>query len=179
MKDFITPSYTFTPAGSGVGAVTLNIESFDVRRLVAIINQTRGVVIYSTADPNARFTNLSDSTLTLNVDTSTHASSDILQVIYNDPFQDDMQEFMYEMLKRLDFLSTLRGSDGTIRAGIISGTLPTVTTVGTVSSVTAVASVSNVAAMTGTIGGFSTNTIAPNLMNSNAVLANINNVIVT
>jgi hypothetical protein len=170
MKDFITPSYTFTPAGSGVGTVTLNIEKFDVRRLVAIINQTRGVVIYSTADPNARFTNLSGSTLTLNVDTSTHASSDILQVIYNDPFQDDMLEFMYEILKRLDFLPSLRGTDGTIRAGIISGTLPTVSTV---------TSVTNVASMTGTIGGFSTNTIAPNLLNSNAVLSNINNVIVT
>jgi hypothetical protein len=172
MKDFITPSYTFTPAGSGVGTVSLNIASFDVRRLVAIINQTRGVVIYSTADTNARFTNLNGSTLTLNVDTSTHASSDILQVIYNDPFQDDMQEYMYEMLKRLDFLSALRGSDGTIRAGIISGTLPTVTSVGTVTGV------NNVAGMT-TIGGFSTNTIAPNLLNSNAVLSNINNVIPT
>jgi hypothetical protein len=170
MKDFITPSYTFTPAGSGVGTVTLNIENFDVRRLAAIINQTRGVVIYSTGDTNARFTNLNGSTLTLNVDTSTHASSDILQVIYDDPVQDDIQEFMYEILKRLDFLSSLRGTDGTIRAGIISGTLPTVSTV---------TSVTNVAAMTGTIGGFSTNTIAPSLMNSNAVLSNINNVIVT
>ena len=166
MKDFITASYTFTPAGSGVGTVTLDTEKFDVRRLVAIINQTRGVVIYSTADTNNRFTNLNGSTLTLNVDTSTHASSDILQVIYNDPFENDMQEFMYEMLKRLDFLSALRGSDGTIRAGIISGTLPTVSTV------------TNVANMT-TIGGFSANTIAPNLLNSNAVLSNINNVIVT
>jgi hypothetical protein len=169
MKDFITPTYTFTPASSGVGTVTLNIASFDVRRLVAIINQTRGVVIYNTADTNNRFTNLIGSTLTLNVDTSTHASDDVLQVIYNDPLQDDMQEFMYELLKRLDFLSALRGSDGTIRAGVISGTLSTVTSVGTVS---------NVAAMSA-IGGFSTNTIAPNLLNSNAVLSNINNVIVT
>lgn len=167
MKDFITPSYIFAPAGSGVGAVTLNINNFDVRRLVAIINQTRGVVIYSTADTTARFTNLSGSTLTLNVDTSTHDSSDVLQVIYNDPLQDDMQEFMYETLKRLDFLSTLRGVDGTIRAGIISGTLPTVS------------SVSNVAAITGTIGGFSTNTIVPNLFNLTAISSNIDNVQVT
>jgi hypothetical protein len=169
MKDFITPSYTFAPAGSGVGTVTLNIESFDVRRLVAIINQTRGVVIYSTGDINARFTNLNGSTLTLNVDTSTHASGDILQVIYNDSVQDDMQELMYEILKRLDFLSSLRGTDGTIRAGIISGTLPTVSTVGTVSTVTNIP----------TIGSLPANSITPNLLNSTAILSNINNVIVT
>ena len=172
MKDFITPTYSFTPAGSGVGTVTLDIASFDVRRLVAIINQTRGVLIYSSAIEDIRYTALNGSTLTLNADTSLHASSDILQVIYNDPFQDDIQEFMYEMLKRLDFLSALRGADGTLRAGIISGSLPSVGTVTTVSVVT------NVAGMT-TIGGFSANSIAPNLLNSNAVLSNINNVIVT
>lgn len=169
MKDFISTTYTFTPAGAGVGTVSLNITNFDIKRLVAIINQTRGVVLYNTADTNNRFTALSGSTLTLNVDTSTHAPSDILQVIYNDPFQDDIQEFMYETLKRLDFLSALRGSDGTIRAGVISGTLPTVTTV---------SSVTNVAGMS-VIGGFSANTVAPNLMNSNAILSNINNVIIT
>lgn len=172
MKDFITPSYSFTPAGAGVGTVTLRITNFDVRRLVAIINQTRGVVIYSTADTNNRFTNLNGSTLTLNADTSTHASSDILQVIYNDPFQDDMLESMYEVLKRLDFLSALRGTDGTLRTGIISGTLPTVTTVGTVSTVSSVTAIPS-------IGGFSSTYITPNLINTNAVLANINNVIVT
>lgn len=175
MKDFITPSYSFTPAGAGVGTVTLGITNFDVRRLVAIINQTRGVVIYSTADTNNRFTNLNGSTLTLNADTSTHASSDMLQVIYNDPFQDDMLEFMYEMLKRLEFLSTLRGADGTLRAGVISGTLPNVTTVATVTTCSSVTNVAGISA----IGGFSTNNIAPNLMNTNAVLSNINNVIVT
>jgi hypothetical protein len=172
MKDFITPSYTFTPAVSGAGTITLKIAQFDVRRLVAIINQTRGVVIYSTADTNARFTNLNGSTLTLNVDTSTHASGDILQVIYNDPFQEDMLELMYETLKRLDFLSSLRGSDGTIRAGIISGTLPTVSTVSSVNTLATLANITN-------IGGFSANTIALNLLNANAVLLNINNVIVT
>ena len=169
MKDFITPSYIFTPGGSGVGTVTLNIEKFDVRRLVAIINQTKGVVIYNTADTGNRFTNLSQSTLTLNVDTSTHASSNILQIIYNDPSQDDLLEVMYEILNRLSFLSTLRGSDGTLRTGVISGTLPNVATVATLSTV------SNVP----TIGGFSAATLAPNLQNQVAILANINNISIT
>ena len=169
MKDFITPTYIFTPGGSGVGTVTLNIEKFDVRRLVAIINQTRGVVIYNTADTGNRFTNLSESTLTLNVDTSSQASSDILQIIYNDPSQDDLLEVMYEILSRLSFLSTLRGSDATLRTGVISGTLSNVATVATLSTV------SNVP----TIGGFSATTLAPNLQNQVAVTSNINNILIT
>ena len=172
MKDFITPSYSFTPAGSGVGTVTLDIEEFDVRRLVAIINQTRGVVIYSTADTNNRFTNLNGSTLTLNADTSTHASSDILQVIYNDTTQDDLIEGIYETLRRLDFLPLMRGTDGTIRSTIVSGTLPTIQVVNSVATVSNVAGIS-------LIGGYSTNAMIHNLMNQNAVLTNINNIIVT
>jgi hypothetical protein len=93
MKQFIAPSYTFTPGASGVGTVNLSgISGFDVKYLVAVINQTRGVVIYSTGDTATRYTNLSGTTLTLNVDTSTHNSGDVLQVIYEvtstDPLTD-------------------------------------------------------------------------------------------
>jgi hypothetical protein len=83
MKLFITPSYTFTPGASGVGTVNLSgIAGFDIKYLVAVINQTRGVVIYSTADVGARFTNVVGTTITLNYDTSSHNSGDVLQVIY-------------------------------------------------------------------------------------------------
>jgi hypothetical protein len=93
MKSFIAPSYTFTPGASGVGTVNLSgISGFDIKYLVAVINQTRGVVIYSTGDTATRYTNLSGTTLTLNVDTSTHNSGDVLQVIYevtsSDPLTD-------------------------------------------------------------------------------------------
>ena len=83
MKQFIAPTYTFTPGASGVGTVALSgISGFNGKYLVAIINQTRGVVIYSTGDAASRYTNLTGTTLTLNVDTSTHNSGDVLQVIY-------------------------------------------------------------------------------------------------
>lgn len=83
MKSFIAPNYTFTPGASGVGTVNLSgISGFDIKYLVAVINQTRGVVIYSTGDTATRYTNLAGTTLTLNVDTSTHNSGDVLQVIY-------------------------------------------------------------------------------------------------
>ena len=85
-KAFVTPAYTFTPGASGVGTVALTgIDSFDIKRLVAVINQTRGVVIYATGSAATRYTALAGSTLTLNVDTSTHNSGDVLQVIYDSP----------------------------------------------------------------------------------------------
>ena len=85
-KAFITPSYTFSPGASGVGTLNLSgIASFDIRRLVAVINQTRGVVIYATGSAAARYTAIAGSTLTLNVDTSTHNAADALQIIYEDP----------------------------------------------------------------------------------------------
>ena len=81
-KAFVTPAYTFTPGASGVGTVALTgLADFDIKRLVAVINQTRGVVIYATGSAATRYTALAGSALTLNVDTSTHISGDVLQVI--------------------------------------------------------------------------------------------------
>jgi hypothetical protein len=85
MKSFLAPSYTFTPGASGVGTVNLSgIAGFNIKYLVAIINQTRGVTIYATGSTATRYTALAGTTLTLFADTSDHNSSDVLQVIYED-----------------------------------------------------------------------------------------------
>jgi hypothetical protein len=85
-KAFVSTTYTFTPGASGVGTVNLSgISAFDPKRLVAVINQTRGVVIYATGSAAYRYTAVSGSTLTLFVDTTGHNSADILQVIYEEP----------------------------------------------------------------------------------------------
>lgn len=85
MKSFITPAYTFTPGASGVGTVNLSgIAGFDIKYLVAVINQTRGVTIYATGSTDTRYTALSGTTLTLFADTADHSASDVLQVIYED-----------------------------------------------------------------------------------------------
>jgi hypothetical protein len=84
MKEFITPNYMFSPGASGVGSVNLlGIEQFDVARLVAIINQTRGILIYSTASVDNKYTSVSGTTVYLNFDTSSQSSTDQLQIIYN------------------------------------------------------------------------------------------------
>lgn len=83
MKKFISPSYTFTPGASGAGTVTLTgIPNFKIKSLISIINQTDGIVIYSTASQSLRYTNVSGSTVTLFFDTSAMSAGDTLQVIY-------------------------------------------------------------------------------------------------
>jgi len=83
MKSFIAPAYTFTPGVSGVGTVNLSgISGFNKKFLVSIINQTRGIIIYSTASDTLKYTNVTGTTVTLFADTSAMSSSDVLQVIY-------------------------------------------------------------------------------------------------
>jgi hypothetical protein len=40
MKKFITPPYRFEPGLPGVGLVEIDVEDFDIKRLVSIINTT-------------------------------------------------------------------------------------------------------------------------------------------
>lgn len=85
MKSFIAPTYTFTPGASGSGTLDLSgISGFNIKFLVAVINQTRGLVVYSTADPAYRFTSVAGSLITLFADTTGQSGSDVLQVIYED-----------------------------------------------------------------------------------------------
>lgn len=98
-KLFITPVYTFTPAASGVGTVNMTgIANFDVKRLVAIINQTRGVVIYATGSTTLKYTGVSGTTVTLNFDTTGHSSGDTLQIIYDTPEQPKGTIFTTQMV---------------------------------------------------------------------------------
>lgn len=85
MKTFISPTYTFTPGLSGVGTVDLSgIASFNKKSLIAIINQTKGIIIYSTASTTLRYTSVVGTLVTLFFDTSTMSAGDTLQVIYED-----------------------------------------------------------------------------------------------
>jgi hypothetical protein len=85
MKKFIAPSYTFTPGASGVGTVDLSgIASFNIKYLVCIINQTDGIVIYSTASTTKGYTAVLGTVVTLQFDTTGMSSGDTLQVIYED-----------------------------------------------------------------------------------------------
>lgn len=83
MKQFIAPTYTFTPGASGVGTLDLSgIVDFNVKYLVAVINQTTGALVYSTGSAAYRYTSVVGTTLTLFADTTAMTGADTLQVIY-------------------------------------------------------------------------------------------------
>ena len=91
MKIVLPTSPTFAPAASGSGSLNFTTTglstSFDIRRLFAVINQTRNVLIYAETVTGLGYTAWNNTTkvLTLQADTSLYSSIDSLQVIYDDP----------------------------------------------------------------------------------------------
>jgi hypothetical protein len=83
MKNYINPSYTFTPGASGVGTVDTNIANFDIKLLVGIINITRETVIYWPSLTGRGYTNVAGDVITLEYSTVGHNSGDLLQFIYD------------------------------------------------------------------------------------------------
>lgn len=149
MKDFIITEYVFSPGSSGAGYVDLiSVDDFDISRVISIINQTKGVVIYATGSENTRYTSVSDKKVYLYYNTSAHSASDKLQIIYNSSSglktTDEDQQDLLRLLSRLvKVMENQQACDSAQRQRVTidAGTLPTVTTVGTVSSI------SNISAM--------------------------------
>jgi hypothetical protein len=83
MKNYINPSYTFTPGASGVGTVDTNIANFDIKMLVGIINITREAVIYWPSLTGRGYTNVAGDVITLEYSTVGHNSGDLLQFVYD------------------------------------------------------------------------------------------------
>lgn len=164
MKDFLVTEYIFSPGTSGVGYVDLpNLSDFNIERIVSIINQTKGVIIYATGSTDKRYTAVSGNKIYLFFDTSTHSSTDKLQLVYNSSTDlkttDDDQQNLTKLLSRLvKIMENQQSFDSSQRQRItidaITGslTLGTVTTVGTVttcSTVTTCNTVGNVSTMAG------------------------------
>lgn len=150
MKTFTVTRTIFTPGIAGVGTISFpDLPNFSIDRLVAVINQTQGTLIYSTGSPQAKYTAVSGSTVTLSVDTSSHQSTDVIQVIYNSADTDNgmlgvitdtsitLRAILNALLRPLWVSSTAR----------VLATVDTVTTVSTVSTVSTVANLSQVAGL--------------------------------
>lgn len=146
MKNLITPSYTFTPGASGVGTIDTNIVGFDVKLLYAIINITREVIIYAPSLSGRGYTSLTGSTITLEVDTSTHNSADVLQFVYdstaNYPAIVDVTGELTEAIQAMRMaMVTLTRTIGMAQVDPLTGrlrvaveTAPTTTVTGTVAA---------------------------------------------
>lgn len=154
MKDFLSTDYVFSPGTSGVGYVDfINATDFDITRVVSIINQTKGIIIYATGSVDKRYTSVSGNRVYLNFDTSAQSSTDKLQIVYNSSkalkTNDDDQQDLIKLLSRLvKVMENQQACDSAQRQRVTidAGTLPavtTVTTVTTVSTVSAVTAITN------------------------------------
>lgn len=84
MKQFITPYYIFVPGASGLGYIDLkDIKGFNIKRLVAIINQTQGKIIYSAASEAFKYSAVTGTQVYFGVDTSGQSANDDIQIIYD------------------------------------------------------------------------------------------------
>ena len=168
MKNLITPLYIFTPGASGVGTIQTNIKDFNVKSLLAIINITRETIIYSGALANKGYTNLSETTITLEFDTSAHSSTDILQIFYdstvnypaivNSPTTDSLLATLTRLIKLSESLGNTDSFQrqkitlDAISASLILATINTVNNVGTINTVNNVGTVTTVAGQTSIAG---------------------------
>jgi hypothetical protein len=147
MKSFLAPTYTFTPGASGVGTVDLSgISGFNIKYLVAIINQTRGVTIYATGSTATRYTALAGTTLTLAADTADHSASDVLQVIYEEM---ELTEIVRQMQGELEILRNTIGQtrvDGGGRLRVLIDQISASLTLATITTLTNQTSIGGVAA---------------------------------
>jgi hypothetical protein len=158
MKDFLVTDYIFSPGISGSGYVEFtNLDDFDITRLVSIINQTKGVIIYATASVEKAYSSLSGKRVFLNFNTSTHNAGDKLQIVYNSSqalkTTDSEQQDLLKLLNRLvKVMENQQACDSSQRQRVTIDAIAGSLTLGTVSTVTnagTVNTVNNVAAMAG------------------------------
>jgi hypothetical protein len=107
MKQFITPNYEFSPGTIGTGYIDLNnIPNFNINRLVAIINQTRGKVLYSTGTVSLNYLSITNNKLFFGIDTNDYSSSDEIQIVY------DSETETIDMTTMLNNLLTIIANPG-------------------------------------------------------------------
>ena len=91
MKIVLPTSPVFTPGVAGAGQLNFTTNgltsTFEVKRVFAVINQTRNSLIYAETVANLGYVSYNATTkvMVLQADTSLCSSGDTLQVIYDDP----------------------------------------------------------------------------------------------
>ncbi len=126
MKDFLITNYKFNKGTIGAGYIELNINNFRIDRLISVINQTRGVVLYATGSPTLKFNSVIDNKVYFGVDTSTFDDSDILQIVYNSdqPLNvvandtDETLLMLKKLLYNLQGLANIDASTGSVKTYI-------------------------------------------------------------
>lgn len=114
MKKFIRPLYEFSPGSSGSGYVKfLNIPSFNIKNLVAIINQKKSRTIYAIATQGLGYSEILDTTRVVLVHNTDDCSpDDPLLVIYED-------EYTPQLVSDYDVIE--EGEDAGDSFGVVAG----------------------------------------------------------
>lgn len=83
MKILSTFTPVFTPGVSGSGTLDFSqLPNFDVNKLYAVINLTQNTPIYVPGAPGLGLTSSVGSVINLALNTSTHSTTDLLNVYY-------------------------------------------------------------------------------------------------
>lgn len=150
-------SYTFNAAAKTV-AIS-GFSAISLEQILLITNVTRNTIIYNFADATKGAT-LSGTTLTLAFDTTSHSSSDRLQIFLTDTEDPswfglkDLSAYAKSILNAVVRPTFMDPTNGTVK---VSGSLTTAGTISTVTTVTTVATVTSVTTLANqtNIGGFS------------------------
>jgi len=69
-----------TPGAANAGTVTFRGIELSLQNILVITNVTRNTIIYNFASPTTGAVSFTNNVLTLDIDTSTHESTDVLQI---------------------------------------------------------------------------------------------------
>ena len=175
MKKSVITTPIFTPS---TRTIDTKITDFNIKKLYAIINQTSDTLIYGTGTQGRGYSTVSGTTIVLDYDTTAMSSTDILQILYDDSEDIELAQALYEVLERLSFLTSIRGTLGDIRV-TPTGTVTTSIS-GTPSvSISGTPTVNSTTTNQTSMGGYSANNQIPALQNMTAIESNINNISVT
>lgn len=84
MKEFLSERIKYSPGVVGEGYLDItSIPKFKIERLIAIINQTKGKILYTTGSEIFKYLLFDGSKIFFNVDTTSDLSTDSIQVIYD------------------------------------------------------------------------------------------------
>jgi len=113
-------SYVFAPGTSGVGTIALSgiNKQITLEQILVITNVTDGIIIYNFAEPG-KTGSVANNIITLNTDTSSMSSSDILQIFIDicDPDAIEYEQYPLDIgydydVNMAQVLGTLSANDG-------------------------------------------------------------------
>lgn len=98
----LTGSYTFDPVAKTVTFSNL-AKPINLSNILLITNVTRNVIIYNFADPATGEMSFNNNVLTLVFDTTSHSSSDVLQIFLDvESYEDSLATLLRRMNKLLE-----------------------------------------------------------------------------